>query len=45
MMLLETVRGRVGVEGEPAGIRERGVDGEGLIVVAVGVVLNVVGRG
>jgi hypothetical protein len=34
----------VGVDGEPAGIRDRGVEGEGFIVVGVGVVFNVDGR-
>lgn len=44
MILLETDRWIVGVDGEPAGIRDKGVDGEGFIDVAVGVVFNVVGR-
>ncbi len=44
MILLETDRWMVGVDGEPAGIRDRGVEGEGFIVVGVGVVFNVDGR-
>ena len=44
IILLETDRWMVGVDGEPAGISERGVEGDGLIGVGVGVVFNVDGR-
>jgi len=44
IILLETDRWRVGVDGEPAGISDRGVEGEGFIDVGVEVVFNVDGR-
>ncbi len=44
IILLETDRWIVGVDGEPAGISDRGVEGEGFIGVGVGVVFNDVGR-
>ncbi len=44
IILLLTDRWIVGVDGEHAGISDRGVEGEGFIGVGVGVVFNDVGR-
>jgi hypothetical protein len=44
IILLETDRWIVGVDGEHAGISDKGVDGDGFIGVDVGVVFNDVGR-
>ncbi len=45
IILLETDRWMVGgVDGEHAGIRDRGVEGDGFIGVGVGVVFNDDGR-